>query len=176
MSGNYRGREPSTGLFRRKQRATTAEPPTRSATSHDNAVSRVVESPDRQRTKARYETAAKELEDAVKGLENIWGSFEFPELRGELEGFDKSQFQEKINKALETREHRAKDRRAWGKCRHVLQSAFVGFSPFAKTFLTIAKDGQSVIPLLVLRFLIFIDSNFESIWIALWRTTCVDYG
>jgi hypothetical protein len=147
MSGNYSSREPSTGLFRRKQRATTAEPPTGSATtrSHDNAVSGFVESPDRQRTKARYETAAKELEDAVKGRENIWGSFEFPELRGELEGFDKSQFQEKINKALETREHKAKDRRAWGKCRHVLQSAFVGFSPFAKTFLTIAKEGQSVL-------------------------------
>ena len=37
-----------------------------------------------------------------------------------------------------------KDTTGWEKCKHAVWCAFTAFSPFAKHFLTIAKEGQAV--------------------------------
>jgi hypothetical protein len=113
MSNMNNDRKPKKGLFRRKKQTPLAPPSTNiaSRTGDEAPVPEVSESPDRQRTKARYQAAAKELEDAIR-RDSSWEHFEFPELQGELENFDKSQFQDKINKSLESRERQAKDQKA----------------------------------------------------------------
>jgi hypothetical protein len=104
----------------------------------------VTESPDRRRTKARYVEAANLLKEAIRAQER-WGKFEFPELKGELEEFNVSQFTDGINALLETSENKIKDKTAWDKCEHVMQCLFTACSPFAAKFLTIVKDSQSVL-------------------------------
>ena len=153
MSSMNSGQKPRTGLFRRKKETPITQPTTNttSGVGDDTDGPEISESPDRQRTKARYQAAAKELENALK-RDSSWGQFEFPELRGELEDFDKSQFQDRINKSLESREHKAKDQKAWRKASHMLECAFTALSPFAKNFLTIAKDSQSVLLLFIAIF------------------------
>jgi hypothetical protein len=101
---------------------------------------------DNERCKKRYFDAVKLMEEAVKGGRPEWGSFDFPELKGEFESFNDSQFREKIALAMEARENKVNNRSSWSKCGHAVQCAFTAFSPFAKTFLTIAQQGQSVCP------------------------------
>lgn len=131
-------------LFKRKEQTPQTPSNTASQSDHEIPVSDIPESLDRQRTKARYLASIKALEEAVKGREHQWGSFDFPELRGELEDFHTSQLKEKVNEALEAREHRVKDRKAWGKFRQAAECCFTTFTPFAMNFLTIAKAGSSV--------------------------------
>jgi len=99
---------------------------------------------DTRRTRSKYLDAAKVLEETVKACEGRWGSFDFPELKGEPEDFDDSQFREKINIVMDARKTDINDETAWAKCKHAVQCAFTAFSPFAKHFLTIAKDVQAV--------------------------------
>lgn len=114
-------------LFRRKdQTPSTSEAPQSSQIATESA--------DRQRTKARYREAAKLLEEAVKGRESQWGKFKFPELVGELEDFDISEFKDNINSILEKRKGVVQDNTVWRKCEHAIQCFFTAFSPFAKYF------------------------------------------
>jgi hypothetical protein len=71
-------------------------------------------------------------------------SFDFPELNGEPEDFNDSLFREKMNAVMDARESVVTDRSAWARCKHAVQCAFTAFSPFAKHFLIIAKEGQAV--------------------------------
>jgi hypothetical protein len=124
---------------------------------HDqNPVSDAVEkdSGDRRRAKARYKEAATLLEQSVKFRQGNWGSFDFQDLSGEPESLDDSQFRNKINLALATRETSIKDKSAWSKCRYTVECIFTALSPFAKNFLIIAKDGQSVL-LFLSGFIVF---------------------
>ena len=100
---------------------------------------------DRQRTISRYFDAAKLLEETVKVIGSRWGSFDFPELNGEPEDFNDSLFSEKICAVMDARKSNISNKTAWRTCRHAVQCAFTAFSPFAKNFLTIAKDPQPVI-------------------------------
>jgi hypothetical protein len=141
-----RKRDRLASLFKRRQQtsasqiasAQTAESSAQSS-SPNNA-----DSGDRQRTKMRYLEATKLLEEAIKGRGGPLGSFDFPELKGEPGSLNDTQFREKINAALEARKNEVKDQTMWAKCSQVVQYAFTAFSPFAKNFLTIAKEGQAV--------------------------------
>jgi hypothetical protein len=101
---------------------------------------------DQQRTRTRYLDATKLLEEAVQAYGDTWGSFDFPDLKGEPENFGDSQFREKINTVMDAWKYEINDQTAWAKCRGAVQCAFTAFSPFAKNFLTIAKEGQAVFP------------------------------
>ena len=101
------------------------------------------ESPDGQRSKARYLEALSLLEDAVKGREARWGTFDFPQLKGELDDLSPSQFKESINTVIE-RNAPLKNTTTWAKCEYALQCCFTAFGPLAKNFLMIAKEGQAV--------------------------------
>jgi hypothetical protein len=148
-----RKRDRLISVFKRKNRTPDPASQTASAqtgeSSAQNSSASNVESGDRQRTKTRYLEATKLLEEVVKGSGTRWGSFDFPELKGEPGDLNDLQFREKINSTLEARENEVKDRTAWAKCSHVVQCAFTAFSPFAKNFLTIAKEGQAVLRLLI---------------------------
>jgi hypothetical protein len=140
-----------TGIFKRNKK-TPAEPVPTSSTPFINqgsSDSSVEESKDRQATKARYAEAAKLLENAVKGREKRWGSFELPELTGEPKDSDDLEFKEKLHLAFEAQRSKFKDQSAWAKSRRFVECIFTALSPFAKTFLHIAKEGQSVSALLL---------------------------
>ena len=151
MSSNRKPRKPNRiiTLFKRKdQRQEIPCPQTTSVqTSHSLEQSLPpsdAKTGDRQRTRTRYFDSAKLLGDVIKANREKWGSFDFPELKGEPEDFDDSQFREKINIVMDARKTDINDETAWAKCKHAVQCAFTAFSPFAKHFLTIAKDVQAV--------------------------------
>jgi hypothetical protein len=139
----YRTRDRITGWLKR---------PREQKTSHRvPAPAEPVSSPssaqpyrDRERTKERNQKASELLQDAVKGHEK-WGAFEFPDIPGEPKGFNDSKFKEKLDAVLESRNQAMKHLSGWGKCGHAIQYTFTAFSPFAKNFLTIATQGQSVV-------------------------------
>jgi hypothetical protein len=175
-SGVESGQKPRkriTSMFKRKERAPRPQAESSTPTSQTNQPNAPVESPDRQRTKARYRAAGKALEKAVKGHESQWGSFDFPELQGELKDFSNSQFKNKIEEVLQARQLPV-NRTAWGKCIHALEFVFATFSPLATNILTIANEAQSVSALLL--FFHSIDCNFEPLWIAFQRTASAYYG
>jgi hypothetical protein len=99
---------------------------------------------DKQRATERYVEATQFLRDTVQAHKTQWGSFDYPELTGEPEDFQDSQFKAKLNAILELRKEHAKDKTPWEKCGHVIECVFTALSPFATNFLTIAKERSSV--------------------------------
>src|SRR5437762_2120346 len=131
-------------LYKRKEQTQ------RPATQTNNSLVRYpplsdVKTGDRERTRIKYLDSTKQLEEAVKSNENTWGSFDFPELKGEPEDFDDSLFRENINTIIDAQKNEVNDQTSWAKCKNAVQCAFTAFSPFAKNFLSIAKDGQAVL-------------------------------
>ena len=126
----------------------TPSPTTTATSSQGNQTSQVVNNDynDRQRAQIRYKEAADQLKEAIKIRKGPWGSFDFEELSGEPEGFDDSQFKNKINAILISRETSIKDRKGWSKFTYAVECVFTAFSPFAKNFLMVAKNAQSVMP------------------------------
>ena len=152
-SENPRKSERIFSLIRRKKTpsesaATKADPASAQAIQGWPCHNRVVvgDYGDRQRTEERYIEAASLLEDALKTRRERGDSelFDFPELIGEPGGFNDAKFRDKINLALESRKDTVKDQTNWSKCKNTVQCIFQALSPFAKNFLIIAKDGQSV--------------------------------
>lgn len=99
---------------------------------------------DRQRAQIRYKEAATELNEAIKIRKGLWGSFDLEELSGEPEGLDDAQFKNKINETLISRETSIKDRKGWSKFTYAVECVFTALSPFAKSFLQVANNAQSV--------------------------------
>jgi hypothetical protein len=121
--------------------------PTTTATSSPGAqTSQLLDNDysDRQRVQSRYQEAATQLKEAIKIRKGPSDSFEFEELSGEPECFDDAQFKNKINAILTSRETSVTDRNKWSKFTYTVECVFTAFSPFAKNFLTIAKNAQSV--------------------------------
>src|SRR5271157_4754735 len=121
--------------------------PTVATSSHGNQgqTSQVVKTEynDRQRAQTRYKEAADQLNEAIKIRKGL-RSFDFEELTGEPKGFNALQFKKKINAMLTSREASIKDRKGWSKFTNAIECVFTPFSPFAKNFLTVAKNAQSV--------------------------------
>jgi hypothetical protein len=98
---------------------------------------------DKERARRRYMEAVKLLEKAVKEHGGLGGTFD--ELSGEPKNYSDSLFRERINAVLEAQRNRVEDQTVLGKCQHTIQCAFTAFSPFAKHFLSIARDALSVL-------------------------------
>ena len=97
------------------------------------------------RALARYKEAANLLNESIKARQGSWGSFaDLPGLTGEPGDFDDAKFRKSIDLALASKEAAIKDRQSWSKCRHTVECIFAALSPFAKNFLTIASNAQSV--------------------------------
>jgi hypothetical protein len=146
---NPRKRDRLISMFKRKERKQQASPSqTTSAETSDVIVPRAppgdANTGDNERTRAKYLDATKLLQETVNAYEGRWGSYDFSELKGEPKDFDDSLFREKINTVMDARKNEVNDQTAWAKCRHAVQCAFTAFSPFAKNFLTIAKEAQAV--------------------------------
>ena len=116
--------------------------------SQDNHASQAVNNDynDRQLALNRYRKAVDQLKEAIKIRKGSWGSPDFEELNDEPEGFDDSQFKNKINAILISREWSIKDRKGWSKFTNAVECVFTALSPLAKNFLMATKDAQSVMP------------------------------
>lgn len=110
-----------------------------------NVHASVIESSDREETKERFVNAVTCLQQAIRWWkDDDEASLQHQELEGEPEGFD-LQFREKLNKVLDSRRETIKDRSILSKCGDTMVGIFTALSPFAKSFLTIAKEGQAVL-------------------------------
>jgi hypothetical protein len=146
--------------------------PTNAATSSQgNQPSQVVNNDynDRQRAQSRYEEAVTQLKEAIKTRKGPWGPFDFDELSDEPEGFDDAQFKNKINKILTSREASIKDRNGWSKFTYAVECVFTALSPFAKNFLMVAQNAQSVSLTILFDFYAngFVDTRAQSLWLNL---------
>ena len=140
-----RKRDRVISLFKRKERTSSPQStsiPTGDLTQSPPPIN--AETGDTERARTKYLDSVKLLEEAVKSNEDTWGSFNYPELKGEPKDLDDSLFREKINAVIDARKGAVNDRNAWAKCKNAVQCAFTAFSPFARNFLTIAKDVQAV--------------------------------
>src|SRR5438876_6586181 len=138
-------------LRRLASRLKRRETPSRATTptsSRNNQASQAVNNDydDRQLALNRYRKAADQLKEAINIRKDSWGSSDFEELSDEPEGFDDSQFKNKINAILISQETSIKDRNGWSKLTYAVECVFTALSPFAKNFLMATKDAQTVMP------------------------------
>jgi hypothetical protein len=99
---------------------------------------------DRQETTQRFLKASQLLGEALdKCRIDGMGKVDFPELSGEPEQLD-SRFREKINNILESRREAAKDKSVFAKAGDIINGIYTAVSPFAKNFLSVAIQAQSV--------------------------------
>ena len=126
---------------------------------------------DRVRTEIRYVEAVKQLQESLKRRQANWESFNSPE-------FDISpndpfpQTRDRIMRIIDERKGSIKNVNFWSKGKQAMERIFTATSPFAKTFLQAASQGQ----LVLLRNLKADVIDTSPIWLAVWRTTAIDNG
>ena len=136
----------------KRREAPTASPQSNQSLQSSRAATD--EYNDGQLARNRYNEAARRLKDAIKIRKGPWNSLDFEQLSCEPEDFDELQFKNKINAVFKSWETSIKDRTGWVKLTYAVECVFTAFSPFAKNFLTVAANAQSVIP-----FIPFLGSN-----------------
>ena len=99
---------------------------------------------DRERTEKRYEDATAQLKKSLNISRRHWQTFEIPNFGNISENDPIPQLREQIQKTLVARMNSVKDRDFWSKGKNIIERVFTATSPFAKKFLEIAKEGQSV--------------------------------
>lgn len=130
---------------------------------------------DRERTKSRYEKAAKDLEKALKLCQKDWQPFELPKFDDILNNDALPDVRGAIENMLNAREQSMKNPDFWSKRKGTIKQIFSATSPFAKSFLQIAKQGSSVFHSIINRSFA-LDSCLESVWIALRWFVALDNG
>ena len=133
-------------FYQRKTKTTRASSPqSTSSQPGEGPSSQIVESPDTQRTRNRYNNAVKFLQDAIEthGGES-WQGIQLSTLGGEIQDLNDSHFRNHIDEALEVQNISIKDHGAWENCMHMIECMIAALSPFAKNFLTILQHGSSV--------------------------------
>ena len=72
------------------------------------------------------------------------GPFDSPELQGKPQAFNDPHFLNTVNRALDAQKNRVNNQGPCRKCKDAVQCAFMAFNSFAKNFLNIAQQAQSV--------------------------------
>jgi len=116
--------------------------------NHGTAQSSVDESNsslnDAERTKARYEKAAKKLLKSLELGRRNWEGFTFVDNHDVSQTI--SQMREELEIAMNSWKVSAENRGLWSKAKHTTAQVFTATSPFLKNFLTVAKSADSVCP------------------------------
>jgi len=128
---------------------------------------------DRGKSKERFEAAILLLDRTLKSCASKLGTTDFPEFTTEPEDGPHSLYS--LIQVLESRQDRVQNQSAWSKCTNALAVSFKTLSPFLKTFLGVANQGQSVC-LLRFHLLLNLDCGFESLWTTLQWTLSFGYG
>jgi hypothetical protein len=102
---------------------------------------------DRVRTEMRYKEAVQQLEAALKLCRPNWETFQILDLTDVTDNDPIPQLQEDLNKTFDVRRSSIKNQQAWSKCKNAMSRIFTAMSPFAKSLLRIARDGQQVFQL-----------------------------
>ena len=97
------------------------------------------------RAKLRYTAASEALRVALEQHGIIWKYFQFPDAGVMLGGDDIPKLREEIKEMLDSRIHPAMNGNLWGTCKQTIERFFSATRPFAKSFLTVAKEGSSVL-------------------------------
>jgi len=127
--------------FPRRQQGSSSTPDQRSESVESNPI---IPASDQERTRERYLKAMSLLEDALKGHNEKGGNFEIPKLEGELENVNSRELKEMLESLCQSYDQK-RSRNGLGKCAHAIECFFTAFAPFAKNFLSIAKEGAQVI-------------------------------
>jgi hypothetical protein len=130
-----------TAIFRRPS-SNRNQPPSASR-KEDLEVPTATPASDKERTRERYLKAVSLLEDVLKGRNEKWGNFEIPKLEGELDDVDPAGFRDKIEGLCQLYSQK-RNRNALEQCAHVVECCFTAFRPFAKNFLSIARESAQV--------------------------------
>ena len=130
--------------FPRRQQGSSSAPGQRSESGNQPESESAIPSSDQERTRERYLKALSLLEDALKGHNEKWGNFEIPKLEGELENVNSRELKEMLESLCQSYDQK-RSRNGLGKCAHAIECFFTAFAPFAKNFLSIAKEGAQVI-------------------------------
>lgn len=123
---------------------------------------------ERHNTKQRYEQAVKKLEESLNAPRAHWKPITIPKFNDILQNDPLPQLREELTNSL--RGQKRDKNRGW------VERGFTAISPFAKNFLRIAKEGQSVQNLVIRRSVDHLVAGFESLWFALWRAFAFDNG
>lgn len=99
---------------------------------------------DRQQSMDRYAHAETTLRKALQRGQNRWKSVEIPSFGMNEERLDEMQLLDRVNTILDTQRSAGVAKSYWEQCKRVIQSIFTATSPFATTFLTMARNGSSV--------------------------------
>jgi hypothetical protein len=96
---------------------------------------------DRERTELRYKNAISQLEESLRFRRQNWEIFQIPNL--DLRDNDTlPKLRQEIKKTLDARQKSIRNQNSWSKGKNLVERIFIAMSPFAKSFLTVAKDGQ----------------------------------
>ena len=101
---------------------------------------------DIKRTEERYKKAVLKLEESLKVRRANWETFEASKFDGTAKDDPIPELREQINKILEARKAPINNQDYLARGKRAIERGFKAMSPFAKTFLRMAKEGQSVIP------------------------------
>lgn len=131
---------------------------------------------DKERTKRRYEEAAKRLMNSLSLCQGDWQPFEIPKFN-DIPDNALPQIQEAIENMISVRENSMENLDFWSKKKRTVKRVFSAISPFAKHFLQVAKEGSSVIflcPYFSIAHLL--DTHFKSLRSIDWRIIASNNG
>ena len=98
---------------------------------------------DLARTLSRYQAALDTMKNALKDdRRSGWGSFDLPELNAVGDQAGVKEIKERVDLVLEAK-HKGKEKIA-SKVNNFVEQIFLTMAPFAKNFLTVAKEAQAV--------------------------------
>jgi len=100
--------------------------------------------PDTINTAKRHNAAIKKLESSLTDRRNEWRSFEFSGLHTWSEHGDSSNLRHEIEKVLDAKRQSIRNTTAVSKSKAVIEYVYQALSPFFKSFLTVARNVQSV--------------------------------
>jgi hypothetical protein len=132
--------------LRSRLKGTETSPKTTTTSSQDSQASEAINNDynDRQLVLNRYRKAVERLKEAIKIRKCPWDASDFGEFNDEPDGFDDSQFKNKLNTILISREMSIKDRKGWSKFTYAVECVITAFSPLTKNLIMATKGAQSV--------------------------------
>src|SRR5262249_47623860 len=112
--------------------------------SRNSGPTPISHDPDTTRSLERYREEVLRLKLALQNRRKEWGSFDFRELGSIPENEDITILQSEVEKVLDAKKNSLANKTAWTTVKSIIEQGYMALTPFAKTFLSVAKNAQSV--------------------------------